>query len=125
MSRRSLAGMLLSVVKDNSMKKNILLPVLSLLLFASTIRSQSTAPVSTQLTVIRAGALLNGTSEAARKNQLIFVRGNRIEKVVEGSAQIPPDAVVIHLSASTLLPGLIDSHTPHFLWGENAAKAAH
>jgi len=125
MSRRSLAGMLLSVVKDNSMKKNILLPVLSLLLFASTIRSQSTAPVSTQLTVIRAGALLNGTSEAARKNQLIFVRGNRIEKVVEGSAQIPADAVVIDLSAATVLPGLIDSHTHIFLWGEDPAKGGY
>jgi len=125
MSRRSLAGMLLSVVKDNSMKKNILLPILSLLLFASTIRSQSTAPVSTQLTVIRAGALLNGTSEAARKNQLIFVRGNRIEKVAEGSAQIPADAVVIDLSAATVLPGLIDSHTHIFLWGEDRAKGGY
>jgi imidazolonepropionase-like amidohydrolase len=125
MSRRSLAGMLLSVVKGNSMKKNILLPILSLLLFASTIRSQSTAPVSTQLTVIRAGALLNGTSEAARKNQLIFVRGNRIEKVVEGSAQIPADAVVIDLSAATVLPGLIDSHTHIFLWGEDPAKGGY
>ncbi len=117
--------MLLSVVKDNSMKKNILLPILSLLLFASTIRSQSTAPVSTQLTVIRAGALLNGTSEAARKNQLIFVRGNRIEKVAEGSAQIPADAVVIDLSAATVLPGLIDSHTHIFLWGEDPAKGGY
>ncbi len=117
--------MLLSVVKDNSMKKNILLPILPLLLFASTIRSQSTAPVSTQLTVIRAGALLNGTSEAARKNQLIFVRGNRIEKVVEGSAQIPADAVVIDLSAATVLPGLIDSHTHIFLWGEDPAKGGY
>jgi imidazolonepropionase-like amidohydrolase len=107
------------------MKKNILLPILSLLLFASTIRSQSTAPVSTQLTVIRAGALLNGTSEAARKNQLIFVRGNRIEKVVEGSAQIPADAVVIDLSAATVLPGLIDSHTHIFLWGEDPAKGGY
>src|SRR5260370_33177717 len=101
MSRRSLAGMLLSVVKDNSMKKNILLPILSLLLFASTIRPQSTAPVSTQLTVIRAGALLNGTSEAARKNPPIFVRGNRIEKVVGGSAQTPPDAAVVDLAPPT------------------------
>src|SRR5216684_2754752 len=111
MSRRSLAGMLLSVVKDSSMKKNILLPILSLLLFASTIRSQSTAPVSTQLTVIRAGALLNGTSEAARKNQLIFVRGNRIEKVVVGSAQIPAHAAVMELFQACGPPGPADRRT--------------
>src|SRR5260370_33168308 len=117
MSRRSLAGMLLSVVKDNSMKKNILLPILSLLLFASTIRSQSTAPVSTQLTVIRAGALLNGTSEAARKTQLIFERGNRIEKVVEGSGQITADAEVMDLLAAYLLPGPVGSTTRSVLWG--------
>src|SRR5258708_13106993 len=104
MSRRSLAGMLLSVVKDNSMKKNILLPILSLLLFASTIRSQSTAPVSTQLTVIRAGALLNGTSEAARENHLIFGLGTRIEKVPEYPPQIPPYPVVFDLPTPTALP---------------------
>jgi len=82
--------MLLSVVKDNSMKKNILLPVLSLLLFASTLRSQSTAPVSTQLTVIRAGALLNGTSEAARKNQLIFVAEIASRKSRRALRKFPP-----------------------------------
>src|SRR6266849_106850 len=41
------------------------------------------------LTVIRAGMLIDGASESPRKNQLIFVRGDRIEKVADGSAEIP------------------------------------
>jgi len=46
--------------------------------------------------VIRAGALIEGTSDG-RENQLIFVRGDRIEKVADGSAAIPADAKVIDL----------------------------
>ena len=77
------------------------------------------------LTVIRAGALIDGTSDAARKNQLIFVRGERIERVAEGSAAIPANAKVIDLSSATILPGLIDAHTHIFLWGENPAKGGY
>jgi imidazolonepropionase-like amidohydrolase len=77
------------------------------------------------LTVIRAGVLIDGTSDAPRKNQLIFVRGNRIEKVAGASAQIPAGATVIDLSSFTVLPGLIDSHTHIFLWGEDPKKGGY
>src|SRR5260370_22577490 len=80
---------------------------------------QSGGQGAATLTVIRAGTLIDGVSEASRKNQLIFVRGERIEKVAEGSAAIPAGAKVIDLSSATLLPGLIDSHTHIFLWGED------
>jgi len=60
--------------------------------------AQSPAPAPSALTVIRAGTLIDGVSEAPRKNQLIFVRGERIEKVTEGSAAIPAGAKVIDLS---------------------------
>jgi hypothetical protein len=46
-------------------------------------------PGAAALTVIRAGTLIDGVSEAPRKNQLIFVRGERIEKVADASAEIP------------------------------------
>ena len=46
------------------------------------------------LTVIRAGSLIDGTSDAPKKNQLIFVRGKKIEKVTDASAGIPAGATV-------------------------------
>jgi len=88
-------------------------------------RAQSPASAANRVTVIRAGALLDGTSDSPRKNQLIFIRGNRIEKLSDSSAQIPPDATVIDLSSATVLPGMIDSHTHIFLWGEDPAKGGY
>jgi imidazolonepropionase-like amidohydrolase len=77
------------------------------------------------LTVIRAGTLIDGQSETPRKNQLIFVRGQRIEKVADASASIPAGAKTIDLSSATVLPGMIDSHTHLFLWGEDPAKGGY
>jgi len=77
------------------------------------------------LTVIRAGTLIDGQSETPRKNQLIFVRGQRVEKVADGSSAIPAGAKTIDLSGATVLPGMIDSHTHLFLWGEDPAKGGY
>jgi imidazolonepropionase-like amidohydrolase len=96
-----------------------------LLLSAGVARSQTAAQSPAALTVIRAGTLIDGTSAAARKNQLIFVRGERIEKVTDASAAIPAEAKIIDLSNATVLPGLIDSHTHIFLWGEDPKKGGY
>src|SRR4030088_1665241 len=78
------------------------------------------------VTVIRAGTLIDGKSSVPRRNQVIVVRGNRIESVGDSaSAKIPDGAAVIDLSRSTVLPGLIDSHTHIFLQGEVPADGGY
>jgi imidazolonepropionase-like amidohydrolase len=94
--------------------------LLLLALCVTPVRGQSPAS-SAPLIVIRAGVLIDGQSDSPKQHQLIFVRGQRIEKISDASAAIPVGARVLDLSNSTVLPGLIDSHTHLFLWGEDPA----
>ncbi len=76
--------------------------------------------------VIRAGSLIDGKSDAPRRNQVIVVRGNRIESVAdEAGFRAPAGATVVDLSRATVLPGLIDSHTHIFLQGEDPAEGGY
>ncbi len=78
------------------------------------------------VTVIRAGSVIDGKSDAVRRNQVIVIRGNRIDSVSDATvAKIPADAQVIDLSLATVLPGLIDSHTHIFLQGEDPAEGGY
>ena len=78
------------------------------------------------VTVIRAGTLIDGKSDKPRANQVIVIRGNRIESVSDASsAKLPAGATEIDLSKQTVLPGLIDSHTHIFLQGEDPAKGGY
>jgi len=85
-----------------------------------------TAPRPDAVTVIRAGTLIDGRSPAPRRNQVIVVRGNRIETVGDAaSTKIPVGATGINLSGWTVLPGLIDSHTHIFLQGSDPAEGGY
>src|SRR5207244_4805598 len=84
----------------------------------------SVASARAQVTVIKAGTLIDGTSAQPRKNQMIVIRGNRIESV-GGDAAAPAGARVIDLSNMTVLPGMIDAHTHIFLQGEDPAEGGY
>ena len=92
--------------------------------FGSIVSAQNTAASDSNpaITVIRAGSLLDPGSGEIRLNQVIVVRGNRIESVGAGGASaIPAGAKVIALQNVTVLPGMIESHTHIFLQGEDPA----
>jgi imidazolonepropionase-like amidohydrolase len=63
-----------------------------------------------QVTVIKAGRLIDPDKGVALTDQVIVIRGNKIEAVGADLA-IPQNATVIDLSQTTVLPGLIDCHT--------------
>ena len=102
-----------------------LLCVVSLLFVISAVGQQANQPAPS-VTVIRAGTLIDGKAAAPRHDQVIVIRGNRIESVSDAAnVKIPAGAREIDLSKETVLPGLIDSHTHIFLQGEDPATGGY
>ncbi len=67
-------------------------------------------PAAAQVTVIRAGRLIDPDSGTVLVGQTIVIRAGKIE-AVGNNVTIPADAKIIDLSKMTVLPGLIDCHT--------------
>ncbi len=85
----------------------------------------SLAAQAQTVTVIHAGSLIDGKSDTVRRNQVIVIRGNKIESVGDATAKTPDGATVIDLSHATVMPGLIDAHTHIFLQGEVPAQGGY
>jgi imidazolonepropionase-like amidohydrolase len=98
----------------------------SILVFCLAVSSLAQTATPQPVTVIHAGTLIDGRSDQPRRNQLILIRGNRIESVSDAaSGKVPDGENVIDLSNATVLPGLIDSHTHIFLQGEDPAQGGY
>src|SRR5437867_6543869 len=88
--------------------------------------SLAQAPTALGVIVIRAGTLIDGKSDQPRHDQVIIIRGDRIESVSDASStKAPAGATVLDLTKATVLPGLIDSHTHIFLQGEDPAQGGY
>ncbi len=63
-----------------------------------------------QVTVIKAGRLIDPEAGTAAANQIIVVEGRKI-KAVGPNLKVPAGAAVIDLAGYAVLPGLFDAHT--------------
>lgn len=66
--------------------------------------------LAAQVTAIKAGRLLDPDASTVINDQVILIRGDKIEAVGRGLS-IPPEAKLVDLSDMTVVPGLIDCHT--------------
>jgi imidazolonepropionase-like amidohydrolase len=72
---------------------------------------------------VKAGQLLDVRTGKTQANQVVVVRGDKIERVGAASAvSVPAGAKVIDLGRATVLPGLIDAHEHIFLTGEDNGR---
>ncbi|WP_420632876.1 amidohydrolase family protein [Candidatus Palauibacter sp.] len=79
---------------------------------ASAVPATTAASATAQeVTAIRAGRLIDGSGAPARDDQVIIVRGERIEAVgAAATVSIPAGARVVDLSGYTVMPGIVDAH---------------
>jgi imidazolonepropionase-like amidohydrolase len=84
--------------------------ILSLAIVTPRLAAQFSQPDPSRVYAIKAGKLVDPETGTTQTNQIILVRGSKIE-AVGPDIQIPGDAKIIDLSKSTVLPGLFDAHT--------------
>ncbi len=78
---------------------------------AGPVSAQDTVTARADVSYVKAGRLVDVTDGKVLTDQVIVIRGERIERVVPtAEVSIPRAARVVDLSRFTVLPGLIDMH---------------
>src|SRR5271156_959180 len=83
--------------------------------------AQDKAAPTPKKIAIRAGRLIDGKTDNPIANALILIEGDKIVSVTPGGTA-PAGVAVIDLSQSTVLPGLMDTHTHILLNGDVTAE---
>jgi imidazolonepropionase-like amidohydrolase len=84
--------------------------LLALSLWVIPAAAASADPTSSQVTVLKAARLIDGTGAPTLSPAMILIEGERIVEIGP-NLHVPAGARVIELKDATLLPGLIDLHT--------------
>ena len=103
------------------MRVRLLYPVICLFIWWN-VSTPAQDPPKVQVTVLRVGKLLDPETGKSVSDQIIVVEGKKI-RAIGANVSIPPDAKVIDLSKSTVLPGLFDAHS-HLCMTVNAKRDA-
>jgi imidazolonepropionase-like amidohydrolase len=96
-------------VNNKSSLSMLYLALIPLICLARPAAADATAAVA-PVTVIRAGKFIDVEAGRVLANQIILVRGTKIE-AVGANVAVPDGAKVLDLSKMTVLPGLVDCHT--------------
>jgi imidazolonepropionase-like amidohydrolase len=99
--------MIVGAVRRRDPRRAVLLLSLALAVCAARLAAQTPR---TQITVLRAARMIDGTGAAPIVPAMIRIEDDRIVEVGT-SVRIPPGARMVDLGDATLLPGLIDLHT--------------
>lgn len=86
------------------------MPLARLCALALVVLPMPTFAVDPQVTVIKAGVLIDGMGGTPLRNAVVVIEGERITAVGAGIA-VPAKARVLDFSESAVLPGFIDAHT--------------
>ena len=71
---------------------------------------------------LRADNLIDGISEEVMKSKVVLVTGNVISAIIPEN-EIPPEAIKIDLTGTTLMPGMINAHEHPLIYDDDYQSA--